>query len=668
MQDSNREQTSGRLYGPFSVSSVRKRLRSPLAVSLSISVLTFLGILGLRAAGGLEFLELAEYDGYIRLQPGAPGSESRIVLIGVTEKDIRQQGRWPLTDATLAQVLEILTRCRPRAIGLDLYRDVPVPPGHEALEAILARNRHIITVMKFGNTVESSIPPPPTLKDTDQVGFSDILVDPGGIVRRGLLFLDDGETVAHSLALRLALLYLKSEGITPQPGTPNPGHLRLGPTTIRPLESNEGGYVGADARGYQFLLDFKGARGSFPFFSLSALLSGQADPAAIRDKIVLIGVTAEGVKDFFYTPYSRGLQARQQVSGLELHAHIISQLLRFAQEGESPMATAGKWPEGAWMLFWSAMGGAMGLGVRSPWRFSLSAAGGLLALGLVAYVAFLGGWWIPSIPPAMGWLISATLVTAYMSNREKGRRALLIQLFSKHVSPEIAKVLWQQRDQFLDGGRLRPQRLTATVLLSDLTGFTTVSEKLDPQALMDWLNEYMEAMTRQVMDHGGVVNRYVGDSIEALFGVPLARETAAEIDRDAANGVDCALAMEETLVELNRHWRERGLPSVGMCIGIFTGPLVAGSLGSTQRLEYTVIGDTVNTASRLESFDKDLFAPDPLGSTCRILVGEATLRHLGERFQMQRIGEVSLKGKDQKVTIYRVLGRVDQIEGIGARD
>ena len=119
------------------------------------------------------------------------------------------------------------------------------------------------------------------------------------------------------------------------------------------------------------------------------------------------------------------------------------------------------------------------------------------------------------------------------------------------------------------------------------------------------------------------------------------------------NAVNCALAMERSLIQLNSGWREQHLPTIGMRIGIFTGPLVAGSLGSAQRLEYTVIGDTVNTAARLESFDKDLFAPDGLSSPCRIIIGEATLRRLAHQFETQHLGEVSLKGKDQKINRLR---------------
>lgn len=260
------------------------------------------------------------------------------------------------------------------------------------------------------------------------------------------------------------------------------------------------------------------------------------------------------------------------------------------------------------------------------------------------------------MPPAISWVVSAVTVTAYILYREKVERSLLMQLFSRHVSPDVAGAIWQQREQFMDGGRPRSQQLTATVLFSDLKGFTTVSEELAPRTLMDWLNEYMEAMAHIVIEHGGVINKYIGDSIMAIFGVPVPRTNDSEIDRDAINAVNCALSMSDKLNILNKNWKEKGLPVTKMRIGIYTGQLVAGSFGSAERMEYTVIGDTVNVASRLESFDKD-FEGKP-GSDCRILVGNETLRRLGDGYSTEAVGAVSLKGKEEKVIIYLVTGHI----------
>lgn len=628
---------------------LRRLIRTPLVAALLGSLLVFLGIMGLRLSGSLEYLELASYDWFLRIQPEVSAADPRITIIEISESDILTFGRWPLTDATFAEAMRMILKHKPRAIGFDIFRDIPVPPGNEELTSVLVGNPEIIGVMKFG---DGGVPPPPVLKDTDQVGFNDILVDSGGVVRRGLLFLDDGEKVCYSLALRLALLYLQAEGIVPQPDPENSQYVRLKNTTIRPLEANDGGYIRADARGYQLLLDFKGAGTPFRSVPFLKVMSGEVDPEAITARIVLIGVTTQSVKDFFYTPLSRGLGESQQVAGIVLHAQIVDQLLRFALDGTSPIASATEGQEVLWVLIWSIMGGAIGLKARSAWRFAVVGSGGLLTVSLLAYLALLSRWWIPLVPPALSFLVSAAVVTAYMASHQRRERALLMHLFSRHVSREIAETIWQQRDQFLNGGRPRSQKAIVTVLFSDLRGFTAVAEKMDPQDLIDWLNTYMEAMAQIIMEHGGVIDEFTGDGIKADFGVPFPRGSEADIRQDAVNAVTCALTMEKEMHRLNALWREKGLTSVGMRVGIFTGEAVAGALGSSKRMKYTTVGDTVNIASRLESYDKESARDAP----CRILIGESTLRYVGARFRTERVGEVSLKGKDERITVYRVLG------------
>ena len=279
-----------------------------------------------------------------------------------------------------------------------------------------------------------------------------------------------------------------------------------------------------------------------------------------------------------------------------------------------------------------------------------------MILVLIAYVAFLSREWIPMVPPALSFFISFVVVMAYISNYEKKERALLMQLFSQHVSKEIAEMIWQQKDQFLNNGRLSSQKMMDTVFFLDLRGFTSMSEKMDPKDLLDWLNSYMESMARLIMEHGGVVDNYIGDSIKADFGIPLPRSNDDEVRTDTINAVTCALAMEKEIIRLNAVWGEKGFPAMGMRVGIFTGPVVAGLLGSSKRLKYTTIGDTVNIASRLESYDKEIGKD----AHCRILIGDTTLGYLDCRFITERIGEVSLKGKEESIVIYQVLGTTTQ--------
>ena len=227
-------------------------------------------------------------------------------------------------------------------------------------------------------------------------------------------------------------------------------------------------------------------------------------------------------------------------------------------------------------------------------------------------------------------------------------------LFSRHVSTKVADALWAEREQFLDGGRLKPQRLVATVLFTDLKGFSTISEGMDPPSLLSWINEYMTGIARHVDGHNGMVNAYVGDAIMAVFGAPIPRTREEDIDQDAINAVECALAMRRELKLLNAGWAERGMPTCAMRVGIFTGPLVAGSIGSAERLEFTVLGDTTNTAARLESAGKEV-ETDETTALCTILIGDATWKRLGDRFTTKLVGPMSLKGKANQIIVHSVL-------------
>jgi adenylate cyclase len=624
-------------------------IRKPFVVVLFGGLLVFLGVQGIRNVGSLEYLELDAYDWFIRMAPKSSVEDARITVIEISEADIQSLGSWPLTDEILSRALKILLAGNPRAIGVDIYRDIPVPPGSDELKAVFVNNPRVTGVMTVG---EKGVKAFDAIRNSDQAAFGDIVIDPGGVVRRGLLFLDDGKNSFTSLALRLATLYLEGEGIGLQPDPANPQLIRLKETTIRPLEKNDGGYRNADARGYQFLLNYEGSGTQLRSYSLAALLSGKVPQKVLADRIVLIGVSAQSVKDHFFTPLSRGFAEEQQIPGVVLHARIASQILGFALDGVKPTETLPEKLKLCWLLFWSMLGSLIGYRSRSFIWFSLLMAVGLGALYATASFAFSAHLWIPLVPPAIAFFAASVSVIAYMTGLEKRERAALMQIFSKHVSKEVAEMIWQQRDQFLHNGRPRSRNMTVTVFFSDLKGFTTLSEKMSPEDLIDWLNTYMESMAGLIMEYGGVVDSYAGDGIKADFGVPLPRSSEEEVRKDATNAVNCALAMQKEMQRLNEVWAEKGHPEMGVRIGLFTGPVVGGLLGSSQRLKYTTIGDTVNIASRLESYDKEV-AKDSL---CRILIGDSTRNCLDDRYRTEEIGAVSLKGKNEKIIIHRVMG------------
>ncbi|MHB8880688.1 MAG: CHASE2 domain-containing protein [Thermodesulfovibrionales bacterium] len=630
---------------------------SPVFVGLATGLLIFAAVILARAGGYLQAPELSVYDSFLRQKVRSSAAAAPITLVAITEADIQRLNQWPLSDGLLADLLRQLLKDKPRAIGLDLYRDIPVPPGSDRLTDVLSQNQHIVTVMKIGDHSSGSVPPPYMIQDPDRVGFNDLPVDRDGSIRRGLLFMDGQDGMLSSFGLLMALNYLQSDRIGPQPDRLNPEHMRLGGTTFVPFRTNDGGYRQADAGGYQLLLDFRS--GPFTTLTLSDVLDGKAGPAVIRDRVVLIGSMAESMKDMFAAPVS-GRQAGVTIlHGVEIHAHLAGQIISSAQGIHQPLRPLREPYAWVWICLWSLAGGLAAVRGRSYWAFGLFLTGGTALLTGLAYWSFILDWWIPVIPPAASWVLTLSFVKAYLSYREKNDRVLLMQLFSRHVSKDVAETIWRERQNFIHDGRLIPRKLTATVLFTDISGFTTIAERSEPGELMAWLNRYMDSMTSMVMIHNGVVNKFIGDAVMAVFGVPVAHDDERTITADARNAVACALAMKNKLADLNREWENEKRPTIRMRVGIHTGPLVAGSLGGAERMEYTVIGDTVNIASRLEGLRMLPGDPSPEADPCRILISESTSRLLGNAFITSGVGEFQVKGRDEKIMVYRVSGVMD---------
>jgi len=632
----------------------------PLLAALLLASVIVAGVSLLRATAFLQLLELNGYDVLLTSASQRASEPPPVVLLGITEEEIQSLGRWPLTDEMLKNTIEQVLSYQPRVLGVDIYRDQAVPPGAAGLTALLARTDNIVLIHKLGGPGFPAIKPPAALQGSDRIGFSDMVIDPGGGVRRGLLFMDDGQQAYYSLALAVTLKYLQADGIYPQAGVPDPTHLRLGEVTIPPLESYDGAYIDADAGGYQFMLKFKDGMAPFKQLSLADLKDQEKAGEVIRDSVVLLGVTADSVKDTFVTPFSQSKTGTQAMSGIALHGHIVAQLIRMAKKGEQPVQVLDERSEYLLIAAWGLLGALVAVYVQVLWQFLLVIMAGVFVIVAVPFSAWLSGWWIPLVPTAMAWILSAGLVLVFLRSRERSHRKQLMDLFSRNVSADVAEEIWKQRDQFLEGGRLAASEITATVLFSDLENFTPLSEKLGPSRLMDWLNRYMGIMAGLVIKHGGIVDDYYGDAIMADFGVPLARDTDEEVTRDARNAVDCALAMRHAIDGLNAECREQGFPTVRMRVGICTGDMVAGFLGNKDRMKYTTIGDTVNTAARLESYGKELPAMNEQEGACRILIGESTAQRLSVDYLTEPVGDLELKGKAESVPVYKVIASNDQ--------
>ncbi|MCT7948625.1 CHASE2 domain-containing protein [Ancylothrix sp. C2] len=376
----------------------------------------------LRAIGLLQLLELSALDQFFRVRPQEKPDE-RIVIVGVEESDLERLKKWPVPDQILADLLEKIKKQKPRAIGLDIYRDLPVEPGHAKLKKLFETTPQLIGIQKVvGNGQDESVAPSPILARLGRSSANDFPWDVDGKIRRGFLYLSDlDKKMIYSLGFKLSLIYLEKEGIQPTM-MPDNVHIKLGKAMFAPFSSNDGGYVGAADQGYQVLLNYRGPKGTFKSVSLSQVLDNKISPDLMRDKIVLIGSTAKSLKDYLLTPYSSNLVTiPEPMAGVEVHANIISQIIQGALNGRPLLRTMSEPWEWVWILSWSFVGATL----TCHWRrkeglakisFSRTTGSILLYGGVlvgIVYVAFLNAWWVPVIPPLMTLVASTVVIMSY---------------------------------------------------------------------------------------------------------------------------------------------------------------------------------------------------------------------------------------------------------------
>ncbi|MBD2463571.1 CHASE2 domain-containing protein [Oscillatoria sp. FACHB-1407] len=371
------------------------------------------GLLILRFAGALQLMELAALDQMFRLRPFEP-ADPRIVLVTIDESDIKQMGQWPMSDAVLAQLILAVKQQQPRVIGLDIFRDLPVEPGHQELLNVFTSTPNLIGVEKVIETAQGEvIQATPVLEQRNQISSSDLLLDTDGTIRRSLVYLtnQDGQSIA-TLGARLAFIYLEGEGIELEILNASQGEFRLGRTTFTSLQPNDGGYVGVDAGGYQILSNFPKLPNHFRTVSMTDVLEGHVPNNLMHDRIVLIGITAESIEDKFFISYTADSIAAP--SGAEVHALLTSQLLSAALDGRPLLKVWSDLLESLWIVLWSTIGAVIGWTSRSPRQTTIR----VFVLGLVLFVSayglFLAGWWVIIIPPLLALIGSAITSNSYL--------------------------------------------------------------------------------------------------------------------------------------------------------------------------------------------------------------------------------------------------------------
>ena len=380
--------------------------------------------LGIRHIGLLQPLELQGFDKMMQNRPAEP-PDSRLVVVTVTEEDIQAQKNEPrrgsLSDRTLARLLAKLESYQPRVIGLDIYRDFPVDANYPELAKYLRESQHFIAVCREASTgISDPAIKPPDEVPADNLGFSDVVVDPGDVVRRHLLAMTPAPTSGcsthYALSTQLAVRYLEAQGIDNQETTE--GFLKLGKVIFKPLEAHTSGYQGIDAWGHQVLLNYRfyrSAQDFAPQVTLTQVLNGQLNPDAVKDRIVLIGVTAPSSKDFLATPYG------EKIPGVVVHAQKVSQILSAVLDGRPLLWVWPAWGEALWLSWWSLVGGLI------AWRFLgwqrwVLVVGAIAILYGLSFELFRWGGWVPLVPAALVLASTSGGVVAY-TTWQKGHKS-----------------------------------------------------------------------------------------------------------------------------------------------------------------------------------------------------------------------------------------------------
>jgi adenylate cyclase len=375
------------------------------------------------------------------------------------------------------------------------------------------------------------------------------------------------------------------------------------------------------------------------------------DSDTFRNRIVLIAQTSVAGADYFATPFfETSLPARlldrslphtpARTSGVEIHATAIATMLN----GDSPWRP--RYSRQIAFLLLPLLLAAVAVFSLRAWLAVLLVALIGMALLVSASSAFNSNALV--LPLATSWLALAIITPAGLSLRYARERAWrdeaarektqMMEIFSRCVSPQVAEELWRKRDELSLAG----ERRVVTIIFTDIRNFTTLSEGSSSEVVVEWLTEYFSRMNKIVTQHGGHISKFIGDGLMIVFGAPIGRTPKEE----ARAAVRCGVAMLEEVERINAEWRNSGRPEIHIGVGIHTGEATCGVVGSDMRMEYTVIGDTVNLAARLESKTKDLHRS--------LVMSEGTATFLNGDYELVPLGMIEVKGKTLKVNAFAI--------------
>jgi adenylate cyclase len=576
-----------------------------LLLAGSLVGLAVVAVAAFNLFGFFEVAELKALDAQFTLR-GPRDPESPIVIVAIDEDSFDGLNlAWPWPRAVHAKFLDIVGQGRPVAVGMDILFTEPSSRGSSddaALGAAVDRIRDRLVLAAALTTVgdasfikQALNPPIPAVRGQATFGSADYDSDADAFVRRATLVRDfqDREWPGFDL-----LIYRLAEKAGLARGKPPSGR--------------------------ELLVNFRGGPGTFPTVAYHRVVTGEIPPEVFEGKIVLVGATTPTLHDIFPTPFA----GQSGMAGVEIHAQTLETLLQGIPLRRPPRLLVP-----ALAVIAGALAAWTATALRPLAAFGLVAGAVAVYLGATHGAFVWGRLWVEVVPVPLALLVTYAGTVAKNFTQEQREKRRLSRFFSPDVVAEIVR--------HKDDAKLAANRRRMTVLFSDIRGFTSMSEKMQPEEVVAFLREYLTVMTQAVFNHGGTVDKYIGDAIMALYNVPF------DAPDHALRAVRTALEFQERLQPLAERFAARYGGTLACGVGIHTGDAVVGTIGSEQRLEYTAIGDTINLGSRLEGLTKDFSVP--------IIISEATYAEVRDHFGARDLGEVTVKGKVIPVKIYAIV-------------
>ncbi len=584
--------------------------------------------LGALHLGGWKPLEQLSYNSLFQLRESGilpkPIWDKRVAVIAIDEASLRKLGRFPFSRDRYTQLLQALSPAKPAVVGFDIIFAEASSKDDQLADAMSAKGN--VVLAKAWDDRGKPLPIVQTL-DAAAADRGHIFhkSDTDGISRQARLWLRDIPS------LGIAMLHVYNADKQPQSGglekflsPPNNGSLEFQHAWI----------------------NWPGKVQNLPTYSFADVLKGKITKDAFKDKLVLIGTTATGL-DPLRTP----LDQIPPTSGIYLHAAVIDNLLNNRLLQPLP-----DWK--IWLIL-------LLIGPITSGILSKIGPRGRIAIAIllpltwyaVSFSLFTFNSLLMPIAAPIGTIVLAGIG---LQLREQQEKEQLMSLFEKYMAKETAELIWQRKDEIFKNGEMQPQEMVATVLFMDIRGFTSISEQLSPSELMSWLNQYLNAMSECIMNHGGVIDKYIGDAIMAIFGIPFPHTKPEEIKQDAQNCIAACLDMSERLKQLNQQFQREGKPKIEFGVGIHTGSIIAGTVGGGKRLNFSVLGDTVNIAARLEAMNKDIKEDNPY----RVLITGETWELVSDSYEAKPVKSIQLRGRKQETTICAIVGKSKGIPGI----